>query len=219
MRIHLSISKNKELIPFNYQSKLVSCVHKWFGKDNVEHNSVSLYSFSWIEGTKANKLGINIPQEGKWFISVHNDELLKTLINGIQNDPYMFCGIEVTEVSIQPTPEFSNSERFSVANPVFIKRKSDERVKFFYANDPEANDLLTQSLKYKLELAQLPTEDVEVAFDKNYNNPKIKGYEHNKIYNKGTICPVIIKGTPEQIAFAWNVGVGNSTGIGFGALV
>jgi CRISPR/Cas system endoribonuclease Cas6 (RAMP superfamily) len=29
---------------------------------------------------------------------------------------------------------------------------------------------------------------------------------------------VIIKGTPEQLAFAWNVGLGNSTGIGFGAL-
>ena len=27
-----------------------------------------------------------------------------------------------------------------------------------------------------------------------------------------------LKGSPEQIAFAWDVGVGNSTGIGFGAL-
>ena len=40
----------------------------------------------------------------------------------------------------------------------------------------------------------------------------------NGIKNKASICPVIVKGTSEQIAFAWNVGVGNSTGIGFGAL-
>jgi hypothetical protein len=31
-------------------------------------------------------------------------------------------------------------------------------------------------------------------------------------------CPVIIKGRPETKSFAWNVGIGNSTGIGLGAI-
>jgi CRISPR/Cas system endoribonuclease Cas6 (RAMP superfamily) len=31
-------------------------------------------------------------------------------------------------------------------------------------------------------------------------------------------CPIIIKGKPETKLFAWNVGLGNSTGIGFGAI-
>jgi CRISPR-associated endoribonuclease Cas6 len=38
------------------------------------------------------------------------------------------------------------------------------------------------------------------------------------IANKANWCPVIIKGRPETKLFAWNVGLGNSTGIGFGAI-
>lgn len=220
MRLILKTTKNKELIPYNYQAKLVSCIHKWLGRDNIEHGNVSLYSFSWLDGTMANKAGLNVQYEGKWFVSAHHDDMLKDLIKGIQGEPYMFSGIEVKEVSIQQTPEFASSERFSVANPVFIKRKiDDKKSKFFYAGDAEANEFLTQSLRHKLELADLSPEGVEVAFDKEYPNPKIKGYEYNNIFNKGTICPVVVSGTPEQVAFAWNVGVGSSTGIGFGALI
>ncbi|MGN9307593.1 CRISPR-associated endoribonuclease Cas6 [Enterococcus faecium] len=57
-----------------------------------------------------------------------------------------------------------------------------------------------------------------MSFDRTYYAAKTKLVYYKNIGNKTSICPVIIEGTPEQIAFAWNVGVGNSTGIGFGAL-
>ena len=38
------------------------------------------------------------------------------------------------------------------------------------------------------------------------------------IENRASICPLIIIAKPETIAFTWNVGIGNSTGIGFGAI-
>ncbi len=60
--------------------------------------------------------------------------------------------------------------------------------------------------------------DVKVYFDPDYLNPKTKLVEINGIKNRSTMCPVIIEGTPENILFAWNVGVGHSTGCGFGAL-
>jgi CRISPR-associated endoribonuclease Cas6 len=218
MRLLLKTTKNKEMIPFNYQSKLVSCIHKWLGKDNEVHGETSLLSFSWLNGTEANRIGINIRYQGNWFISAYKEEVIKKMIEGIQKDPYMFCGIEVAEITIQQDPQFGTEHKFSVANPVFIKRKYSERTKFFYSGDEEADELLTESLRYKLSLAQLPEEGVEVKFDDSYSNPTTKGYVYNGIYNKGSVCPVIIKGTPEQIAFAWNVGVGSNTGIGFGAL-
>ena len=65
----------------------------------------------------------------------------------------------------------------------------------------------------------LPDNDVNVKFDKEYLKPTIKAVTYNGVLNKGSLCPVIIEGTAEQIGFAWDVGVGNSTGIGFGALV
>ena len=58
-----------------------------------------------------------------------------------------------------------------------------------------------------------------MRFDENYSNPKIKGTFYKKHKKKGSICPVIIEVSPESIAFAWNVGIGNNTGMGFGALI
>lgn len=220
MRLILKLSKNKELIPYNYQPKLVSCIHKWLGRDNEEHGKLSLYSFSWLNQLNANNHGLNASPETNWFISFYDKTQIKKLVVGIQEDPYVLSGMEVKEAIIQETPEFSVEERFSVANPVFVKRHlENNRIKFYYHDDVEAGEQLTHTLTKKLETAGLDATGVKVGFDQSYPKPKTKGYEYNGIFNKGSICPVIVKGTPEQVGFAWNVGVGNSTGIGFGALI
>ena len=77
---------------------------------------------------------------------------------------------------------------------------------------------MTQTLQTKLKKADLNPEGVKVSFDKTYRNPKTKIIRYNGVDCKASMCPIIIEGTPDQIKFAWNVGIGNSTGIGFGAL-
>lgn len=51
-----------------------------------------------------------------------------------------------------------------------------------------------------------------------YSGKRIKLMTYKGIKNKASMCPVIIKGTLQSKQFAWNVGIGNSTGIGFGAI-
>ena len=34
MRIHLISTENKEIVPFDYQQKLVGTLHKWLGENN-----------------------------------------------------------------------------------------------------------------------------------------------------------------------------------------
>jgi CRISPR-associated endoribonuclease Cas6 len=125
----------------------------------------------------------------------------------------------ITSLTLEKEPIFETENRFQVASPVFIKRLVEGKTKFYYPTDDEANTLLTETLINKLKKAGLNHEGVKARFDENYQNFAIKGAIYKGIQNKGTICPVIIKGTPEQLAFAWNVGVGSSTGIGFGSLI
>jgi len=100
-----------------------------------------------------------------------------------------------------------------------LVRQSDGEKNYHVSFDDEnASDYLTETLKRKLSLAGLPIDNLKVSFDKNYHSPKTKIITYKGIGNRVNFCPVIVEGTPEQIAFAWNVGVGNSTGIGFGAL-
>lgn len=217
MRIHLITTGTKRIIPFNYQPILTGALHKWTGR-NVVHDEMSLYSFSWLQGGEPNKNGLAFPEGASYFISSSNDEFIKTLIRGIRADPDIAFDLKVQEIFIQDNPSFKNTEKFHAASPIFIRRHVDGNDIHYSFREKESNKLLTETLKNKLKKAGINNEGIDVSFDDNYPNAKTKIIYYNDIGNKVNICPVIIKGSPKQIAFAWNVGVGNSTGIGFGAL-
>jgi len=217
MRIHLSLSKPQKSIPFDHQPSLVGAIHKWLGENEI-HGRTSLHSFSSLVGGKKSGEGLIFPYSPKWFISAHNNEVIKTIIRGIQIDPIINFGLEVIEVVIQDNPILGNMEKFSVASPVFIKRRIGESVKHFTFEDADSDIHLTETLITKLNKAGLNSENIEVCFDRSYSRPLTKLINYNGIKNRASICPVIVRGSPEQVLFAWNVGVGNSTGIGFGAL-
>lgn len=218
MRLHLRTTKSKELVPFNYQTVLTGALHKWIGKNNLHDDRLSLYSFSWLIGGTALKDGLRFGSGAQFFISVHDQQLLKRIIQGVRKEPKIAFGLDVNEVIIQEDPVFEKEQKFMTASPIFIKRTIDGKERHFEFHEKESSLLLTETLQNKLRKAGLDDVGVSVRFDMDYSNPKTKVVYYNHIGNKVNICPVVIKGTPEQILFAWNVGLGNSTGIGFGAI-
>jgi CRISPR-associated endoribonuclease Cas6 len=218
MRLILSLSRNKEPVPFNYQRNLVGAVHKWLGKNKI-HDEMSLYSISWLgQGNKV-KDGFSFPQGTTWCINSYDTEILKKLVVAIQEDNSVAFGMSVIAIDIQEDPPFGSEQVFRVQSPIFIKRKVDNETKFYYYNDEASNRLMTETLQNKLQKAGLNADNVEVSFLNDYAGAKVKKVTYNKVDNLASFCPIKIKGSPEQIAFAWNVGIGNSTGIGFGSLI
>lgn len=218
MRIYIKLSKNKEIIPFNYQHLLTGVVHKWIGANNMEHGNRSLYSFSWLQNTISTKNGINLGRDAYFFISAYDTDLIKEITRGLLKDPEMFCGSRAIDVQIRDVPDFSNEERFFLQSPVLIRQRDGEKTKHVTYQDDVFEELLTENLKVKLKSVDLPANNVSVELDRSYAFPQTKLVDYKGIKNKTTLAPVIIKGSSEQIAFAWQVGLGNSTGIGFGAL-
>lgn len=217
MRLHLKLSPNSQLIPFDYQRFLVGAFHKWIGENEV-HNELSLYSFSWLKNGDATRKGLNFRYGSSWFISAADENLIKQVLKGITHSPEIYGGMGVKEVMIQETPVFGHEHRFLVNSPVLVKTWLNDEYKHLGFNDIEADSILTSILQLKLERAGIENDSLEVFFDRNYAGAKQKLVNYRGIGNKANICPVIIRGTPEQIGFAWNVGIGHSTGIGFGAL-
>ena len=183
MRIYLKLTPNTETVPFSYQGHLVQKFHEWLGHNEV-HDKISLYSLSWLNRGKRVKNGLDFQNGTDWFISSHDMDLIKRVIQGIQQSPELGFGMVVNELSISHAPTFSTKERFTVASPVFIKRNIGEEQKYFYFKDKEANELLTETLQNKLRKTNLNT-DVQVRFDKEYHNPKIKGTFYKKHKKKG----------------------------------
>ncbi len=223
MRIHIKTSPNNQPVDFDYQVKLTGAIHKWLGPNQV-HDQTSLYSFSWLNHSRMKQGKLDFPQGASWFISVFDPALLKQLVRGIQESPTIAFGMVVQDLMIQETPAFDQgSQAFRVASPVFIKRArqgpSDSYHQFYYYNDEQADQYLTESLKFKLSKVGLTDDTLQVNFDRSYTTPSVKKVNYKGIHLKASFCPVTISGQPESIAFAWDVGVGSATGIGFGSLL
>lgn len=218
MRLYIKLSETNKTVDFNYQPLLTGCVHKWMGKNNQQHGNVSLYSFSWLQNIDVLRSGIKVKDGTYFFLSIHDDNLVKTVVKNILDDPEMFFGARAFDIRIQETPAFSEKERFLLASPVLIKRYEGDKDTHYTFSDEKSDEYLTETLRTKAKIAGLDTDNFNVYFDRSYHSPKTKIISYKGIQNKVNLCPVIIEGSPEMVAFAWNVGLGNSTGIGFGAL-
>jgi CRISPR-associated endoribonuclease Cas6 len=217
MRIHLKIQTTSKVVPFDHQPLLTGAIHKWLGW-NDEHGKVSLYSFSQLEGGKASSSGLRFERGTTFFFSSYNPELIKRMVAGIQADPTLFEGMTVTEIIIQEEPDLSHRELFFIASPIFIKRKVGEKIEHILFNDQRANSCLIETLQTKMNEAGIVDDSMDISFNTTAQNAGTKMITYNGIQNKANWCSVFIKGKPETKLFAWNVGLGNSTGIGFGAI-
>ncbi|MEC7754914.1 CRISPR-associated endoribonuclease Cas6 [Roseivirga sp. UBA1976] len=219
MRILITTSANYNHVSFDHLPLLVGTIHKWLGTNNAIHGTTSLYSFSWLQGGKQENGGLCFSKGASFFISAHDEGLAKQIVKGAMGQPELFAGMLVKEIRIQDTPVFDRDEEyFSVASPILIKVKEETRVKHCLYNDPEANEVLTRSMQRKMDIAGIDPTGMSISFDPDYRSAHTKLINYKGIGNRASICPVMVKGSPEQIAFVWNVGVGHSTGIGFGAL-
>lgn len=217
MRLYFKLTPNKELVPFDYMHNLVGVFHKWLGKNEL-HDSISLYSLSWLKGGRQNKHGLDFKEGAVWFISAYDELLCKNLIAGAFEEPDFFCGMKVTDVMIQENPSFEKSKKFILASPILIKHFDGKLLKHRTFEEEDTNQIMTDILITKLKKTNINPE-VSVRFDLSYEKAKTKLVKIKNINNKANMCPVIIQGNPEAITFAWNVGIGHSTGSGFGALV
>lgn len=222
MRIILKVSPSREVVPFNHLPVLAGVLHKWLGPNNEEHGGLSLYSFSWLQGAQFSPLGLRFPKGADWHLSALDGDFLARSIHGILSKPELRWGMRVEQCQLATPPVFTDGEeaRFLCASPIFIKRSIDRTSdKHYLYTDPESDALLTQTLQHKLRAAGMDDSGVEVRFDRSYPKARTQKVMYGPIGNMANYCPVLIKGAAEQLAFAWTVGMGSSTGIGFGALI
>ena len=221
MRLHLTTTPNTEPITTDYMPKMVGVLHKWLGKGNDEHGNISLYSFSALHGAKLTKQKVSCPNGAKFFISFYDINKAKTIIKSVLDNPEMFAGLTVTDLTIEEDKDLSNREIFYFASPILVKTSEghNSQSKEYTFEDSDANIIMTKTLKTKMRLAGLPQDDdLEVKFDDSYANKKHTIFWYKGISMRVNKCPVIIKGSALTKSFAWNVGIGNSTGIGLGAI-
>jgi len=218
MRIYIRLTKNEEIVPYEHNAVLTGILNKWLNDSDI-HDSLSLYSFSGLRKGLTSKKGLDFPEGGEWFVSIYDSHILLKVLKRIQENADFAYGMKVKEVTLCEYPAFGYEWRFRLATPILIKRTVGNKcVHYIYQNEG-SNELMTETLKRKMKSVGLDDSSVSVMFDKTYVRAKVKLMSYKGIKNKVNWCPVRISGTPESIRFAWDVGIGNSTGIGFGTLL
>lgn len=226
MRLKLQLSPARETVPFNHLPVLAGALHKWLGP-NPEHDGLSLYSYSWLQGALMTSGGLRFLKGAQWHISALDGDFLMRSVQGILSDPQIRWGMQVDQVQIEAPPPFPDAGevRFLLASPIFIKRSipnpdkpEGEEEKHYLFNDPESDRLLTDTLRHKLRAAGLSDAGVQARFDRGYPKARTQKVMYRNVGNMANYCPVFVRGTAEQLAFAWTVGLGNSTGVGFGSV-
>jgi CRISPR-associated endoribonuclease Cas6 len=191
------------------------------------HDGLSLYSLGWFQGGGARNGALHFPHGATWFISAPDtsdgNRLLETIAASALRSPQVCNGMEVVEIYSQSTPEFGSPCIFKANSPIFIRgeKEGDKEPHILY-DDPRADELMTRTLRHKLDKAGLGhlSETVNVCFDRTYKTPKVKLIQvKDSFHKRANVCPVIVEGDEEAVRFAWNCGVGNLTGSGFGSLV
>ena len=225
MRLNLTLSSNTDSVPFNHLHWLTGTLHKWAGPDNALHDGPSLYSVGWLKGGHAEEGALTFPDGARWHLSFWDANAAKQVLDGILQDPSVCAGMRVVEAQQQTTPSFSGGYRFDVDAPVVARRRRDDGSREYLLYDDERADAaLTRTLRAKMRATDLDVDssEVKVRFDRGYDGARTKlatiekgGHE---VHHKGSECPVIVEGPAEAARFAWNVGVGELTGSGFGAL-
>ncbi|MEM8909907.1 MAG: CRISPR-associated endoribonuclease Cas6, partial [Bacteroidota bacterium] len=194
MRLYLKLSRADQLLPWHYQQNLVGVFHRWLG-ENIYHDTLSLYSLSWLSGAKGTAKGLAVENEALWFIGSPDSDLIKKVVQGIQENARVAFGMKVKEIIIKETPQFPNEIKFNLASPVLVKRKVGDEIVHYSFKDPTANELITATLKAKLKKAGLVDESITVAFDHENIRAKRKVVTYKGIQNKANYCPVILKGS------------------------
>jgi len=218
MRIHLKLTPNEKPVPFTYQEELTGLLFKWL-KDSSLHEGISLYSFSQLSNGILKNGHLEFQKGSQYFISCWEVDTLKILIESIRNDSEFAFGMRVTDIVIQENPDLSNINYFRIASPILIHRLLDGKHRYLYFDDDDSEMALEQTIHTKMKAANLEHDELlHIEFDKHFSKAQKKRINYKGISNPVSICPVIINGKNLTKQFIWNVGLGNSTGIGFGAI-
>ena len=220
MRIKLYITAS-QVVPFDHLTALKGAFHRWLGHNEELHDGLSLYSLSWLRGGQAGRGGLWYRDGAHWSISAHDPQIIHALVGGVIREPDIGLGLIVRDARLVMPPQFQDGEQeFRVLSPVFVKWETDlgKPADHLTYEDPRADELLTATLRHKLRQAGLSDEGASVRFGRDYAGAKTKLFRYKQVQCRASQCPVIVTGTAEQIRFAWCVGVGNSTGLGCGAL-
>lgn len=219
MRIKITFSDNKTPFQFSVNSEVNSFIHTCIGENNKFHGNFSNYCISTMQGGKMEKDGtINFPNGGVVYVSSVDDTFINRLLIGILKEPRYVGDMRCCNVDIADYNVMGEYDIIRCISPILLRKNN----KFItYQNENFINALLEQS-KSKLLKLGFNEEKVNTLsiIPFHFENGKIKKVTIKKdLFMIASQVMLIIKGESEIRKKLYELGLGSSTGYGFGHII
>lgn len=212
-----------QLVPFDYRQMLVSFLHKKIlNKNNKYHDDVSLYTISPLFNSETTKEGLLFNEGAIWYIRTPHFEFFKDAFlkgkNALGSE--LGHGLFLKEIN-QQMEDFEGVDRLNIgASNIFLGQnpETEKRDHVTFKHD----DNLSKSILKRIFLTKAKKinpnfneNDIEISFDRS-KDMKTRAVKFGGGVNIVSDARLNIIGTPEALSIIYGVGVGLSTGIGFG---
>lgn len=222
MIIKVYFEKTNKPIPFSNQKQLNGFNHNVLGQNNKYHDKFSNYSISNIRGGKPNakKEGLMFEKEPYIQVSSKDTEFINKYLEGliaVQNtDKANFFGLKATRFeSYDHKPSKNGFDVIKTNSPIIIKDE-DGKTKLT-CNDANWLKRLIENSKAKLKHEGIEDDTFNIVA-KNKDNLKSRMLMVGDVFNPCTSAVLTVYGKESTRYALYNMGLGNSTGSGFGSV-
>ena len=236
-KITLKSEKPNFLLNFNYNHTISSILYNKIidldlSRELHETNSFKFFTFSQINipKIKVTKKGL-ISKDGllNFFVSSPNDYLIKNMIQGYVDEPYVNFRnniLNVEKIELLENKNFTEKEEFKTISPILVrtKRKIDGELKSWDLEpcDEFFNNLRYNLIKKYLEFNQIQKTEKNIKIYSKMRNVKSRRIKiksgKETTFHRAYLMDLVLEGDLKLIEFAYDVGLGNKGSMGFGMI-
>lgn len=223
MRIKINFTKNTELVPINEQHTLsASYFHKCLGNNDL-HDKPSDYCLSPLMGGKFDNGFLNFENGGYIIVSSNDMEIITKIMIGSTNNKELGYGMQFNGIKDRSASYHNGWNNFASLSPILLSKSIDNHKRFFYTlkNKEEYISNLEERTKRKLlkidSNLDLRNFKIEIP-EYNSSSHKIKKIMVHNVTNFANQHHLNIFCNSEVAELLSNVGIGQSTGCGFGTI-
>ena len=216
MRLKLKFSESK--IPFTYptQNAVNSCIHRILGENNKYHNSFSNYCVSSLFGGVIVDNKMTYPNGAHFYVSSLDEELIEKIMFSVINGNVEMCDMKLIGIDIENFNLHNDYDIIRTISPILLK--DNENIITY--QDSDFIKVLTEKSKSKLLKNGFSENDVKTLKIEpfHFENARLKFPKVKNVVNKSSQVMLLVRGKKEMRLALYKMGLGKSTGCGFGAI-
>lgn len=223
-RIKVNFTPNKERVPVDHYEYVTGYIHKVLGEGNPYHGGPSDYSFSPILWGERNDDGKTLSFKNPYIIISSIDEVfMEKMITELPNHDHLGFGMK--RLGMFPINEefMTGWNHFFLLSPFILNEYIGHNKTRFVTLKDDGREVLAKKLREQMKrklskvdpTLNLGNFDVHIPDHPAHNSVPVK---YNRIINFANKCKVSVRCSEKVAKIIYHLGIGQSTGIGFGSV-